>query len=314
MSGLGWSVAAVAGGLLAWSLLEPHWLRVERRRLDRGPAPGEAPGRQGSPEEAPARILRVLHLSDPHLRGLGWRERRTVALAGRLEPDLICLTGDFVASPEGLPALETWATELVRVAPAFAVLGDHDLLLPPPQQAELEQVLRRAGVHLLRNRSSWVSGAGWRAWVVGVDDADEGVADLARAMAGDRDAARQHGVPLEGDEVRLLLSHRPVMIEEAAQKGFHVVLAGDTHGGQVNVPWLGPIAARAKERTPYLGGLYRVRQTWLHVSRGLGWSHLPVRFRCRPEVALLEIPLSAAGAATAAPTSPAVAAGQPPPR
>lgn len=311
MSGLGWSVALVAGGLLAWSLVEPHWPRVERRRLDRGPASLEGPGRSPRSEEASPHALRVLHLADPHLRGFGWRERRTVTLAGRLKPDLICLTGDFVAAPEGLAALEAWAAGLTRVAPVFAVLGDHDLLLPPAELEELEQILRRAGVHLLRNRSSWVSGPGWRAWVVGIDDAGQGSADLARAMVGDRDAARRHGVPLEGDEVRLLLSHRPAIIEEAAQKGFHVMLAGDTHGGQVNVPWLGPIAARAKERIPYLGGLYRVRQTWLHVSRGLGWSHLPIRFRCRPEVALLEIPLTPTSTAASLEPSPAVPARQP---
>lgn len=304
MSGLGWSVAAVAGGLVAWALLEPHWPRVDRRRLDRGPAPAERARPSRHAEEAPSRMLRVLHLADPHLRGLGLRERRVLALARRLEPDLICLTGDFVARPQGLAVLEGWLSGLAGVAPVFAVLGDHDLLLPPEEQAELEQILRRAGVHLLRNRSSWVSGPGWRVWVVGIDDAVRGTPDLARAMAGDRDAARRHGVPLEGDEVRILLSHRPAMIEEAAKKGFHVMLAGDTHGGQVDLPWLGPVAARIKERIPYLKGVYRVRQTWLHVSRGLGWSHLPVRFRCPPEVALLEIPLSQAGSASAAKAAP----------
>ncbi|MFO7254928.1 metallophosphoesterase [Limnochorda sp.] len=289
MSWLGWSVAGVAGGLLVWSLVEPHWPKVERRRLERDP---EMPGTQGS-SAGPAAPLRLLHLADPHLRKMGWRERRTIALAERLQPDLICLTGDLVAGSESLAVLEPWAAGLARVAPVFAVLGDHDLILGPEAFRELEEALRRAGVHLLRNRSSWVSGPGWRVWVVGVDDAGKGMADLARAMAGDREAARQRGVPLEGDEVRVLLSHRATVVDEAAQKGFHLVLAGDTHGGQVNLPWLGPIAAWLKERTPYPGGLYRVGRAWLHVSRGLGWSHLPVRFRCRPEVALLEIPLLA---------------------
>ncbi|HEY8531276.1 MAG TPA: metallophosphoesterase, partial [Limnochorda sp.] len=184
MSGLGWSVAALAGGLLAWALLEPLWPRVDRRRLDEGLAAAEHERPPRHAEEAPPRMLRILHLADPHLRGLGLRERRVLTLARRLEPDLICLTGDFIARPQGLAVLEGWLSGLAGVAPVFAVLGDHDLLLPPGELAELEQTLRRAGVHLLRNRSSWVSGPGWRVWVVGVDDAGRGTPDLARAMAG----------------------------------------------------------------------------------------------------------------------------------
>src|SRR5690554_2710146 len=291
MSGLGWMAIVLAGGLLLWSLVEPHWPRIERRRLE-GSSEREA-GRAvpAGEEPAPGGLVRVLHLSDLHLRGVGRRERRALAAARRLEPDLICLTGDLAETDPGLEALEGWARRLVAVAPVFAVLGDHDFRLPPARRADLERSLRRAGVHLLRNRSSWVSGPGWRVWVVGVDDAGMGVADLARAMAGDAAWAAQNGVPLQGEEVRLLLTHRPGLAEEAAARGFHLVLAGDTHGGQVNLPWLGPLAASFRERSPYVTGLYRLGRAWIHVSRGLGWSHLPVRFRCRPQIALLEIPL-----------------------
>ncbi|BAS26657.1 phosphoesterase [Limnochorda pilosa] len=260
----------------------------------RGRAPGAtdaaAAGTGRTPAD-PGPTLRILHLSDLHLRGLGGRERRVLRSAARLAPDLICLTGDLAEGARGHEALRAWAAQIASVAPTFAVLGDHDFLLQPADRARLEAALRRAGVHLLRNRSSWVSGPGWRVWVVGVDDARKGVADLARAMRGDAARAAQNGVPHQGSEVRLLLSHWPGTAPEAAEKGFHLVLAGDTHGGQVNLPWLGPVWAWMKERSPYLDGVYHLGGTWLHVSRGLGWSHLPVRFRCRPQVALLELPL-----------------------
>jgi hypothetical protein len=71
-----------------------------------------------------------------------------------------------------------------------------------------------------------------------------------------------------------------------------LMLAGHTHGGQVGLPWLGQVG-RGVWSGRYGHGLYDVDGMALFVSRGVGWSYLPVRFLCPPEVVLFE-----AGAAT----------------
>ncbi|HEY3175073.1 MAG TPA: metallophosphoesterase [Candidatus Polarisedimenticolia bacterium] len=66
-----------------------------------------------------------------------------------------------------------------------------------------------------------------------------------------------------------------------------LMLAGHTHGGQVRLPWLGQ-AGRGVWSGRYEHGLYDVDGMSLYVSRGVGWSYLPVRFLCPPEVVLFE--------------------------
>jgi hypothetical protein len=65
-----------------------------------------------------------------------------------------------------------------------------------------------------------------------------------------------------------------------------LILAGHTHGGQVRIPWIGPMAW---ELIPggYVSGRYDAGGSMVYVSRGIGTSILPVRFACAPEIVVL---------------------------
>jgi len=62
-----------------------------------------------------------------------------------------------------------------------------------------------------------------------------------------------------------------------------LMLAGHTHDGQVRLPWLGPVEPNIR-RSPYRHGRYEVGSMSLILSRGVGWSYLPLRFLCPPEI------------------------------
>jgi hypothetical protein len=64
------------------------------------------------------------------------------------------------------------------------------------------------------------------------------------------------------------------------------VISGHTHGGQIVLPTLGPIAAR---EFPVIAGLALRPGTTIFVSRGVGTIYLPVRINCPPEVAVLTL-------------------------
>lgn len=66
-----------------------------------------------------------------------------------------------------------------------------------------------------------------------------------------------------------------------------LMLAGHQHGGQVRLPWYGPLELNVRSN-PWQHGLYRVGRMPLYVSRGTGWSALPVRFWCPPEIVVLD--------------------------
>jgi predicted MPP superfamily phosphohydrolase len=80
---------------------------------------------------------------------------------------------------------------------------------------------------------------------------------------------------------RLLLSHGPRCFGWAASNGIDLMLAGHVHGGQVNLPLLGPVYGHG-----YDAGIFQAGPTVLHIVRGLG-QLTPIRLHCRPEVTRL---------------------------
>ena len=90
----------------------------------------------------------------------------------------------------------------------------------------------------------------------------------------------------------LVLSHNPDTVDDPRWVGRGWVLAGHTHGGQVRLPFVGPLILPVRNRRYAAGEVDLGRGRRLYVSRGVGHL-LPVRFGVRPEVTLFT--LGAAG-------------------
>jgi predicted MPP superfamily phosphohydrolase len=67
-------------------------------------------------------------------------------------------------------------------------------------------------------------------------------------------------------------------------------LSGHSHGGQIRLRGKPPRILPHLGRK-YVQGLYRLQDAWLYTNRGLGYTSLPVRINCPPEVT--EITLTA---------------------
>lgn len=82
-------------------------------------------------------------------------------------------------------------------------------------------------------------------------------------------------------------------MELAKQAGADLVLSGDTHGGQIVLPILGPLVRIRRLGQPFIeSGLPQHGETYLYVNRGLGMEGHgmpPVRIGCRPEIAVLDL-------------------------
>ena len=131
----------------------------------------------------------------------------------------------------------------------------------------------RNGVRLLVNEASEVRSG---VWLVGFDDVSTGGPDPNGAS---RD--------LPADSFSIALLHSPAYFDSAAGR-WSLALAGHTHGGQVRLPFLKPL--RLPEGSgPYVEGWYESKGSRVYVSRGIGTAVLPIRFLCRPELALLTV-------------------------
>jgi predicted MPP superfamily phosphohydrolase len=231
--------------------------------------------------------LRIVQISDIH-HGLflpkEWLSE-AVQQANRLNPDIIALTGDFVTySRRNIgPAAEILGRLRARYG-VFAVLGNHDFRVDADA---VTRALRHQRIDVLRNRHISLGFGGASLYLAGVDDYGYG-ADLRRAV---------RGIPREA--ATILLAHNPRIVHLASRNGVSLILAGHTHGGQVNLPLLGTVYGRSPERLRYKIGWDRLGATQIYVSRGLGTIVLPWRLRCPAEISHLELFPGAAGVVVA---------------
>ncbi|WP_438444505.1 metallophosphoesterase [Gorillibacterium sp. sgz5001074] len=263
------SLLALPGAGYGYSTrVEPRWLEVVRLKLRL----------EGLP--APFRGLRILQFSDVHL-GFHYDADRLAGLAARIEkerPDVVCFTGDLVDYAVGsayTPIRD--ALRLIR-APlgSYAVLGNHDYYGDADEVAAL---LKEGGFTCLRNRMVRLEREGAVLCMAGVEDAWEGKPDLKRAL---QDAGT-------GD-FTVLLSHAPDYADEVLAYPVQLQLSGHSHGGQVRLPLIGPLASVPYGKK-YPSGRYDLGggKLVLYTNRGIGVSVKPVRFLCRPELTVITL-------------------------
>lgn len=211
-------------------------------------------------------------------------------MANALDGDLIVLTGDFVYRSAGysLACAQELAALRARHG-AFAVLGNHDIWTDADKVAAN---LSGAGIDVLRNDVRRVTIAGSDLWLVGVEDTGYAGTDLREFQAMWDQAAVGLGRMLEAipaGSPRVLLVHNPDFSEMLAEGRIDLVLSGHTHGGQVRVPFFGPLIVPSCFGQKFAGGLVMGPRAPVYVNRGIGVIAPPVRFNCRPELTRFRI-------------------------
>jgi len=223
--------------------------------------------------------LRVVQLTDIHA-GLYMTRREMrhyVDEVMALEPELFVLTGDFVSnSIEFLPGcLEEMARVRARYG-TFATLGNHEHWVASLRR--IQAIFLQYEIPLLQNTHRVIRTGQGPFAVAGIDDIRSGHPDLEAAL-----------FRVDPAMPTILLSHRPEIFPDAASKNVALTLSGHYHGGQIKISLPGGDFSLAHLRTPYPEGLYRIDESRLYVSRGIGTTFTPVRLNARPEITVINL-------------------------
>jgi len=217
--------------------------------------------------------LKVGLMSDFHHDDFGDARliRRAVDAMNRRGADLVVLAGDYISRDPA--AIGPLCAELARLRPrlgTYAVMGNHDRW---HYDDAMPGMFREAGLRLLVNEAVTLDGFA----VAGADSHWGGLPDIASALR-----------EVRPDTPVLLAWHEPDTFDGYDDSRVALQVSGHTHGGQVRVPFYGPIVLpNHGKKYPY--GLYRRGERSLFVTRGIGTLTLPVRFFCPPEAALLTL-------------------------
>jgi uncharacterized protein len=251
--------------------------------------------------------LRVLHISDIHMRPNQRRKQAWLRELAGWEPDLVVNTGDNLAHPKAVPAVVQTLGNLLSLPGAF-VFGSNDYFgprlknpvnyvtnpahrvhgKPLPWQDLRAAFTERGWLDLTHNRREFEVG-GLRITAAGVDDPHIG-RDRYETIAGPANPAAN---------LRLGLTHSPEprVLDRFAADGYQLVMAGHTHGVQLCLPFYGAVVTNCGlDRSRVKGASRWGASMRLHVSAGIGTSPFaPLRFCCRPEATLLTLIASPMG-------------------
>jgi len=230
--------------------LEPEWVKIRRIRLGR---------------QKPSH--RVVHFTDVHHKGDRKYLLSVVNKINALAPDLVCFTGDLIEETRHLPeALEIFAK---IKSPVFGVPGNHDYWSKAPFEGISKCFSATGGAWLLDEQRVTPDG---KFNIIG-----------ATCLS-----SNQPPISTNPGARNILLMHYPAWIEKLGTSQFDLILSGHSHGGQVRIPFYGPIFVPFGVGR-YVMGSFRTPAGPLYVNPGIGWFPVPIRFNCRPEITVFEV-------------------------
>ena len=225
--------------------------------------------------------IRLVQISDLHLKAFGAHEQGLAAQLVALAPDVVVLSGDAVDRADALPLLQSFVRAFAPV-PVLLVPGNWEHWSGLDFIA-LQTMLASSGGQLLLNER-WSFSRGDRSLaVMGLDDDTGGQPDLQLLDT----RAPSKGV------LAVLVQHSPAFFDKAdvakrmANQRFDLCLAGHTHGGQLAIGGWAPIRPVGSGR--FVAGFYDVPGCSLFVSRGAGTSVMPLRLGARAEVVVFDL-------------------------
>lgn len=197
---------------------------------------------------------------------------RLVQQINALQPDLVVLIGDLSDEREGGDGTAFRALGSIRSRHGvIAVTGNHEYYSGADKQIA---AIEAAGIRVLRQGHVVIADA---VVIAGVDDPAFGGGRARAAPNVDQAlSSRPQHLP------SVLLSHQPLAVEHAAQRGVDVMLCGHTHGGQ-----LPPFQLLTGLAFPFLTGEHRIGGMTLYVNNGAGFWGPPIRVFADPEIVRL---------------------------
>ncbi|MCP4911862.1 MAG: metallophosphoesterase [Oligoflexia bacterium] len=212
--------------------------------------------------------IKIAQISDLHITSFGVIEKKVLRALEQEKPDLVVITGDISSSRGNIDSYELFLSRIKSKLGTFFVNGNWEYWEPIEG---LEELLKRNHIVYLNNKIQKVDS---NLFIVGFDDI-EGEPDTSIIER------------LSSNSLNIGLFHSPTFFNQIP-KNIQLSLAGHSHGGQIKIPFLGPLWFPAGVDN-YIEGWYKRENIELYVNRGIGNSILPIRFNCRPELTIFNI-------------------------
>jgi predicted MPP superfamily phosphohydrolase len=234
--------------------------------------------------------FKIAQISDLHNKEFGHNQSRLLKLIKKANPDILVITGDLISSKDtNFDIAMEFIYEAIDIAPVYYVPGNHEAF--SVLYSDLVQKFNDLGVTILNDEKIQIKRENSSIDLIGLKDPSFTLSNYWTEVVTDQLGKRLNNlVKGEVDSFKILLSHRPDLIDIYASNQIDLAFTGHAHGGQFRLPYIGGLVAPNQGFFPkYTSGAYTMDKTTMVVSRGLGKSSIPIRIFNRPEVIIVTL-------------------------
>lgn len=220
--------------------------------------------------------FKVVHFSDLKYGSTTDQKylKKLVNKINELNPDIIIFTGDLVSSNYKLTDNDKKAIieNLNKLDPKidiYSIRGDNDI------NETYNSIITQTKIIEINNLNKLIYYKGdTPIMLIGLDDSINGNQSLDMAFNYE-----------ENNYYKILIAHEPDTYEKIKDKNIDLFLAGHSLNGQVRLPFIGSIYTPTGAKK-YYDSKYKIDNTEIYISNGLGTSKIPYRLNNRPSINL----------------------------
>lgn len=230
--------------------------------------------------------MRIVFISDLHLREYGKDNVNLINDIKSLSPDLILLGGDLVVEEkDNYDNMVSLCNKLSQISPTYGVWGNHeDIKMYIQKDTKLREKFEKSGAVFLTNEAKEIAVKENNITICGLDGSASNfekygakdIMDKLNEMTG----------------FKICLVHVPTYFtQKLTGYDFDLGLSGHTHGGIINIPKIGPLYSREEKFLPkYAQGQHKLKNNAeLIISRGMGHSSIIPRINNAPELSVIDL-------------------------
>lgn len=262
-------VFTACGGYGYARYLEPHMIETTRHTIKSSLIPHGFDG------------FKIVQFSDTHLSDYFTLDdfRTVIQTINESKPDLIVFTGDIIDNPDmyqNYQAVIPFLKKLQAPFGKFCVYGNHDH--GGYGTDAYKSLMSSGGFTVFRNAYQKLKLTdGSEIEIAALDDLMLGKPDYEGTLS-----------KLSEKLFSILLVHEPDAALNTKTYPVNLQLSGHTHGGQIQLPFYGPLITPPYGKV-YTEGMYQTGDTHIYVNRGLGMTRLPLRFLAKPEITVFTL-------------------------
>jgi hypothetical protein len=236
--------------------------------------------------------LKIVHISDIHYGRVTFEKElnELVEKVNKVKPDIIVFTGDLIDQDTKITnnmtdKISSILSKMDARVGKYAVTGNHDYYFE-----NWDLVMENSGFTILNDsydlinleskRYIMITGSSTNSY--GKKSIDDKLKEATNFLKDKKD----DDLPIYS----ILLMHEPDYIDSVNLNNYDLVLSGHSHNGQVRMPFIGALKFTLPNGAKkYYKEYYKVKNTDLYISNGIGTTTMNFRLFNRPSFNLYRL-------------------------